>query len=782
MPRRIKETGYDEAVELSSVKSPALIGDERYDPDLDELNDPDMESLGEPPLLGVRPKASDLFGEEAQTFGRATSPKLYAQAAQFPTAVQFRAWRWENGVPVALGAIDAEATEEDFVRQFFDAMPAKGDGKFQYRLRPIDIRGKELGKEFTINISEHHSTLARIRRVRAAEAEGGGQQGRGGDVHVHGGGEAGQSYAEEMGRMFESAVDSAERRTELLQHTLEEERDSLRAQEKQRAEERVATAERSATVVQQMTEKLMETDRVRSAEAMQVQKAHSGVMMDTMTTVFQQQQEAQRQQAERMRGEDSRRQGQDREFYERQRQEGEGTRVREREDWERRREEDRHRMQAEQEQRDGQRKFELEQMKIDADRRKAEDDSRMERERVRMSEDRERWRQEAESRRAGEQRDWEKKRDEEQRRRDIERQDWERRETLRREEISREQDKRREEMGLQTKAMEMSAQRDREHSERMMEMARLERETQRDAQSSREKIERESREIQDKDRQRQHEMALREMEMAKDRDREHQERMMKLSSGGMGGLKDMLGMETPELLSKIFGTEEGGGWSDAIPKVLGSIAEMGKVAMASQAQAMEEATSEGARPPRQEPQVAIQTPEGIRMIPASVLARMQADMQDDDMVLPDLPMRPPGPPGEQFEHPVPTPPPREEPVNTLRRAKEAGLDLTQQRGARRALRELAGKLASAPEEEWLGLITLALTEAIDIYHYIRAVTVEAAFAETQADSGLVGKVIAAMKESGLVPEEVPYTEADFAALSGDDPEPEAAGDADGGQP
>ena len=167
-----EHTPYQEAVELSSLKSPALEGDEfAFDPDIADLNDPDVESLDEPPLIGVRPQPSDMFGDEAENFGRATSPKLYAQASQFPTAVQFRVWRWENGVPVALGAIDAEATEEDFVRQFFDAMPRRGEGKFQFRLRPIDIRGKELGKEVTINISEHHSTLKRIRELKIIERE-----------------------------------------------------------------------------------------------------------------------------------------------------------------------------------------------------------------------------------------------------------------------------------------------------------------------------------------------------------------------------------------------------------------------------------------------------------------------------------------------------------------------------------------------------------------------------------------------------------------------------------
>jgi hypothetical protein len=775
------EETYREAQELSSLKAPALHSDEfAFDPDIEELNNPDLEQLAEPPLIGTRPRPSDMFGEEAENFGRATSPKLYAQASQFPTAVQFRVWRWENGVPVALGAIDSEATEEDFVRQFFDAMPKRGEGKFQYRLRPIDIRGKELGKEFTINISEYHSTVRSIMERRKYEREE--QYGRGGrgDVHVHSGGdEAGSSYAEEMGRMFESAVDSAEQRTVALQQTLEQERDRLRAEEKVRAEERVATAERSANVVQTMTEKLMHSDRLRSDEAMKSQKEHGNVLMNTMTTVFQQQQEAQRQQAERMRQEDTRRQAQDREFYERQRQEGESRRMQEKEDWERKRDEDRQRMRMEQETRDAQRKYELEQLRIESERKRDEERQRLERDRERIREERERARIEMEERRLADAREWEKRREDEARKREQERQDWERREALRRDELAREQDKRREEMLLQTKGMEMSAQRDREHSERMMEMARLERETQREAQAAREKMEREAREIQDRERQRAHDMAVREMEMAKERDREHQERMMKLSSAGMGGLKDMLGMETPELLSKIFGGgEEGGGsWSEALPKVLGSLAEMGKVALTAQAE-QAEATAQIAAP--KEKQVAIQTPEGVKMVPVSVLQQAQREMAEQQanlppvatgagqLPLPDFPIRPPDLveeptiiDGEAVEVP-PTPYQLAKEVKCLKRAKSAGMSLASQKKARKAARKLVAKAKVAPKEEWQQICGEIVMETFEIYEYIKVVTVYAALVEAGAEEELANEIVSALRESGMIPSEVPYTEEDYA--------------------
>jgi len=768
VPRNDKHR-YDEAVELSSIKSPALGMDIDYDPDVDELNNPDVEALGEPPLLGVRPKPSDMFGEEAETFGRATSPKLYAQAAQFPTAVQFRVWRWENGVPVALGAIGAESTEEDFVRQFYNAMPVKGEGRFQFRMRPIDIRGKELGKEFTINISEHHSTVAKIRARKEAEMDSG-RDGYGygrGDVIVQGGGENGGMYAEEMGRMFEQAVESAERRTEVLQETLEQERERLRAEEKVRAEERVSTAERSATVVQTMTEKLMNSDRLRSDEAMRSQKEHGTVMMNTMTTVFQQQQEAQRNMAERMRQEDARRQTQDREFYDRQRQEVELQRQRDRDDYERQKGE-----------REAQRKHEMEQLKVDAERRKGEEQLRVEQERERIRGERDRWKQELEEKRLSDQRDWERRREEEERRRERERSEWERRETIRREESSREQDRRKEEILLQQKQMELSSEKDRQHAERMMEMSRMERESQRESQINREKLEREAREMQDRDRQRQHEMGLKEMEMSKDRDREHQERMMKLHSTGMGGLKDMLGMETPELLSRIFGAAdgEGGGWSEAIPKVLGSLAEMGKVALSQAPPPQAEAPVR--RAVKQERQVAIQTPEGVKMIPASLLEQMQARMAEEGQIpLPDFPLTPPHI-DEGLDLPISTSEDKKEPtreesdfekgskVNTLKRAKEAGVSLQDQKKARKAARKLVSLAASRPSEDWAGLTIEAVGDCPELYPYIKAVSVYAALAEAQADEEIALRIVDALKESGLTPPEIAYTEEEWEALQG----------------
>jgi hypothetical protein len=320
-----------EAEELSRQVGPALSQgfegdelpeiddyDEDLDPDLSDMNNPDMDTLPPPPLLGSGSNSSDMFGQPAETYGRAASPKLWSQALQFPQAVQFRVWKYENGIPSALGAISIRASEEDFVRAFYPSMPKKGESRAEFALRPIDLRGNELGKELGKAISEHHVTLRAMREVEEQEHEerldrlGGGGGRSGGDVHVHGGGgEGGNMAFEEMGRMFEHAVEAADDRTRMLQDEVSEARERLRADEQSRANERVQTAERATSTVEKMTERLMASDRQRADESMKAAQSHSNLQMQTLQTVFQQQGQVTREGAERQRISDERKAAQE---------------------------------------------------------------------------------------------------------------------------------------------------------------------------------------------------------------------------------------------------------------------------------------------------------------------------------------------------------------------------------------------------------------------------------------------------------------------------------------
>ena len=104
------------------------------------------------------------------------------------------------------------------------------------------------------------------------------------------------------------------------------------------------------------------------------------------------------------------------------------------------------------------------------------------------------------------------------------------------------------------------------------------------------------------------------------------------------------------------------------------------------------------------------------------------------------------------------------PVSTLDRAKAAGIKLLKQKKARKAIRSLVEKMEAAPEDDWLGLVTEAITAEVGIYYYMKAVTVNAALSEATDDADLRGRIIKAMKDSGLIPEDVPFDEKDYLRL------------------
>lgn len=839
-PPPAEEEEFEDEVEEGEEEEEEIEYDEEGLYDDEDVNDPHVQDLAEPPLLGTTGQDVDMFGTRARSVGVATSPKLMTQASRFPNAVQLRVWKIENGIPTGLGVIDAEATEEDLVTAFYNAMPRPGEGKAKFQLRPLDIHGNELGKQITVIISEHHATLSAIReraRMEAAEREGHmfgrGQQGPG-EVHVHNmsGGDGGAaSYAEEMGRMFEQAVGASEERTRQLQTALEMERERLREEEKSRLAERISLAERSTTVVEKMTERLMAADRARADETIKAQRDQSQLITQTLTSVFENQNRAQREEAQRMRDMDAHRLAQDREFFERQRQQQELQRQYEREEAERRRQEEKDRMQAEMERRENEMRVRLERDRLE-----------MERERERQREERERWRQELEEKRRAEQMEWERKqqvakeeaerlrreiedkrqleREMEERRLAVLREDAERKERLERErmererldliarmerdklefekkreedrleaerrererreeaerrerawreELSEKEARRREEQALAIKQMEMQAQRDREHAERMLEMARIERESQREAQLAREKAEREAREQQEADRRRQHELQMREMELAKERDREHAERMLHLSkasqAGGLGAVGELLGMNTPELFERIFGGKDdggGGGWAENLPKMLGSLADLGSK-LVSRSDGRAQAA------PRMIPQYVVPDP---RMHPGAVVPGMAPGMPMGQPV-----SAPPAQPQAQPQAQAQPQPQEVSPasalspyqqgkkVNTLGRAKEAGIPLVAQKKARKAIASLADQLkeldldSDEGIEAALGFVGAAVIETPEILDYLAAVTVYAAFAESGASEELVERVVKFMKDSEMV--DLPYTDEDL---------------------
>jgi hypothetical protein len=802
------------------------------------LNDPSVEQLGPSPRLGGTVgggRPSDLFGQDAYTLGRATSPKLYAQASQFPTCSQLRVWRWENGIPVGLGAIDAMATEEDFVREFFEAMPKLGQGRMQFKLRPIDIRGEEMGKEITLVISEHHAALQQIRRAKKAEAEentnnGGPMYGQGSGPVIldRGGDDAGAAYASEMSRMFEKAVEAADQRASALEQALLEERERLRSEDTHRAQERVDLATQAAQGVQAITERMMRDEAMRAERAMKSQSDQSQMLLTTLTQIFASAQSQQHSISETARAADQQRLEQERQYAERVRMEQEERRRRDIAEMEERRKMEQNRLEEERKQLREQREFEMKQLELRAARDRDDMVTRLEK--ARLEEER-RWQREREEGDRKLQREqlewqnrWKMEQEERERRERIDREERERRERdmERRGQLEAEaarvrdaERQRAQEIAL--KQMELAAQRDREHSERMLQMSRVELDAQR--QSNEQRIAREREEAKDREQERirQHDRMIKEAELQAQKDREHAERMMQLtqmqmrndSLGGIpeliGKAKDLLGtlgIDAGDLVDRFMNPPEpasaggdggGSGWADALPKMLGALAEVGKAAFEAQA-----AKKAPAPQPQMMavPQMMPQMMPGMQGAPGMMPGMMpmgvpMPGMQGVPTLTPPQGQKAiadynplgmgdefgPGPeaelaggeeePQEEEQQPEPAPAPEEEqkPVNQAERlmeaATDAGLAMPTQRKARKAIRGLVRKLTASKEEDWFGVIAAAIQNEIGIYHYVKAVTVRAALLEAGADAEFAMRVIDAMRSSGMIPADVPYEEGDL---------------------
>ena len=778
------------------------------------LNDPDVSTLAAPPKIGggyggARGRRSEMFGEEADhALGRASSPRLYAQASQFPTCVQLRVWKWENGVPVGLGTIDATSTEEDFVRKFFTAMPRRGEGRAQYRLRPIDIRGQELGQEVTTVISEHHAAIRQMREAEEEEREmrmyGRGRF-RGEDDDRNGGPpqvivEAPQNNdsGEQMSHVVDRMLEVVEARAKALEDSLDMERERLREEESRRAQERIDLATNAAQGVQVITDRLMKDEAQRAERALRAQQEQSQMVLTTITTQFQQSQQMAAQMAEERRRQDEYRLEQERQRSERERRDVEERLRREREEYEskraREREEAEIRLRAERD--EAQRKFD--QQKMELEMRLQSERAELERKEKREKEERdarERWFAEERARR------------EEREAREMK----EREETrLRREMLEREY--------LERK--EKSERDDRERRDAIMREELRLREAERERKERLEKEEKERREMllkeelreREGERQRQHELRVKEMEGAAARDREHAERMAsmarmeleaKASASGNDALGNTMklfsqfGIPPEEVFPRMFGMKPSGGgedeegeekapgWMAALPVALGALGEVAKAMAARNA---------GGQPPMQRPmqqqQQQIQRPMPQQQVPRPLPPPQQQFMPSPQRApqaqralpprMPQQQVRPQpvpvpaevapveepqeiealGPPPEMLENVIPMPLPEpvvEQPKPSLSQlASEAGMSPKAQKSARVSLRSLIKKLAGSEESAWEELITTAIMSEINIYYYVKAVTVKAAMLECGAGEELAGRVVVAMRASSLVPSDLPY--------------------------
>jgi hypothetical protein len=374
------------------------------------LNRSDVEHLPDAPHVGGYGIRGDIFGHTAsQPVGRASSPKLYSSAALHVQCTQLRVWKVENGIPTAMGVIEATASEEDFVRHFISAMPKPGEGKCVFKLRPIDINGNELGQEVTTIISEHHAVLRQIRdattAANAAPAAG---------FPFMGG--AGMGVPGGAWDMMQRLMDMQSMQAEVLRRSVDEERDRYRTIQEQTAKERVELANNAASGVQALTERMMVDESRRNESAVRMQQEQGQMLLTTLTSIFSQQMTMQQAQAEQARLAMEARLEQERLRAEREFREAEARRHRESEEAERRL------------------RHEREEAALKMQRERSDMEARLERERL-----------------------------ESERKERKEKEDFERREREREGERARQHD-------LRMKEMEVQRERDREHSERMFEL------------------------------------------------------------------------------------------------------------------------------------------------------------------------------------------------------------------------------------------------------------------------------------------------------------------------
>jgi hypothetical protein len=157
--------------------------------------------------------------------------------------------------------------------------------------------------------------------------------------------------------------------------------------------------------------------------------------------------------------------------------------------------------------------------------------------------------------------------------------------------------------------------------------------------------------------------------------------------------------------------------------------------------------------------MAVQMPAGTSLVPAGA-PQPQSNALEDVIYNEPFPETTEEGGAEESEEPQVTEEPEAPAVEpekmTIQSATEAGLTMATQKRARKAVRTLVRKLTGTKETEWQGLIATAISNEIGIYHYVKAVTIRAALLEGGADEELAQRVMAAMRESGMIPSDVEY--------------------------
>ena len=834
------------------------------------LNNAQSIELNPPPVIGGMVSSS----QGTRGFvGRATSPKLLAQATHAPTYPQMNCYKYDEGVPVLMGVIESEAGQNDFIRKFFDDMPQPGEGRMKFAYRPVDINGREADREWSVHISDTHTELKRIRKMREMEEESSEEESsEEGFSGMFGSNfrrppARQRQFADGAQRMWNQMATDSKAQAEELKTTLEKERERVREMEKERAQERVDLAINTAQGVQSISDRMLDAERLRQQQSMNQSKQQTEMLVQTMSTIHAQQNSMQQNAMERQQSADRIRIEQERVRAERERMEMEERRRRDREEAEDRRKrelsdnemrlkelEERRRIEREtirdqrerermqlQEQRERERIAEerksemerqrwekqMEELRLMLERDKMEQQQKLQSEReslqLKLAREREeterrekmyRDEREARERREREERDAKEKRDRDERdrrdrewqeRKDREKQEEERKERLRqerlereraerdrkeqleRERLEREETRRKEEWDFKMKQMEIQSQRDKEHQERLLQIQTQEREAHRLAQERQMQLEREARASEERERERRHQSMLVDLESKRvqdkysiEKEREHAERLFSLQqkeievkgsgAGSMesmlakgAGLLGLLGLEPVDAIRAVLGQgeldeedgEEGSGGSGFLEKLPDMLAALGPIAALVQA-SMSQGQQGGGMPMGMIPQQPV-IPQQQNL--NDLMWQQQQIQQELEKQRTHQPPRQPNidsfypPPQdvtpqetEVVESATPVGVPEKE-KTTVELARESGLNMSQQKQARKGLRTLVKKIRATEEDKWEGMATSHAMSNVDILLYVNAITVKRALDEAGSDPHLTGTLIEKMKAS-----------------------------------
>ncbi len=704
---------------------------------------------------------TEIEGEQAlHVAGRSSSPRLFVAGAGHPTVTQLKVYRIESGVPVSLGTIDAEASEADLIQRFFSSMPRPGEGRMQFRFRPIDADNREMGHESSTWISEDHADLQRIRRVRELARA---QELMGVPAQNEPAGPSGGF--DPLGFFARSLAD---------------ERDHSRRTLERLGDERLTLAQSMTANVHSITERMLSVAAQQSAAAMEAENNRNRHASDSMAAFFQSQlelitgqrsaeREMEQQRWEREQSEMQRR-------AERERVEAERAAERERAWSERQIKETEIRAQTLVKEHEARNQALAKETELratalvkDAERiesraereakeRQAADQREYERRMLMWQEER-RLEREAAERREREQREAMERREKEQERiRALEREAAERREREHREALERREQERQAALALEREERER---RDRE------------RDREREAERQRDREERERRESELK---REHEWKMKQLEIEAQQRKDHDAQMAQLQNyqmqaafaaaqGAKTDIKGLLaeattfltavGIEPKDLVQRFLNPpapeppDNTSAWADLAGKVIGSVGEVAKAKMIADAakqrrgrQRMMAPQNVPALPmyPNQPPMIPGRPPMPGQMRPAMPQPIPQFVASPAQPQQAPVQARPAAPPVPAGSPDAPKP------------AVAIDLPFATQRAGRAGVRSLLQQLRTAPADKWEALTTLALMQNNAIFEYIQAVSLVRAMEEAEAPEEITDKLIEILAAHPLVPD------------------------------